>query len=101
LVACLREQYPERTIAESCRIVGVDYAGEEGGIMCELDVGLNRRGDKVIVSITHLAFDRRHPLRRAIVAYQKHRTKRLRSFDSYAAVHRTPAVRVHTYVERS
>lgn len=100
LAAFLRERYPDRKIAERCRIVGVDYAGEEGGIMCELDVGLKADGDRFIVSITHLAFDRSHPLRRAIVAYQKHRTKRLRAFDR-AAVHRTLAMRVQTYVDPS
>ena len=32
----------------------------------------------LLVSITHLTFDRRLPLAREIAAYQKHRVKRLR-----------------------
>jgi hypothetical protein len=85
LVACLRERYPEKTITEKCRVVALDYAGSEGGIMCELDFGPGNNEDRVLASITHLTFDRRHPLRRAIVAYQKRRTKRLRIVDMSAA----------------
>jgi len=32
----------------------------------------------MLVSITHLGFDRRNPLFRQIVAYQRHRIKKLK-----------------------
>jgi len=43
-----------------------------------------------LVSITHLAFDRRLPVAREIAAYQKHRIKRIRrenAGDASAAYH--------------
>jgi hypothetical protein len=52
------------------------YAGDEGGIMC--DVTLSRGAkEALLVSITHLRIDPRHPLAQEIRAYQKERTKRL------------------------
>jgi hypothetical protein len=51
--------------------------GDEGGIVCKLDLGSNA-GMKAFTSITHLRFDPRLPLAREISVYQKHRVKRLR-----------------------
>jgi hypothetical protein len=50
--------------------------GDEGGIVCKLDLGPGV-DTAAFVSITHLRFDVRLPLARAITAYQKHRVKRL------------------------
>ena len=53
--------------------------GDEGGISCDLDFGLGDTKAVHIVSITHLRFDRGHPLAREIAAYRKHRIKRLKN----------------------
>jgi len=57
-------------------ITAVSYAGDEGGIMCQLEIPPNENAAHV--SITHLRFDPRLPLAREITAYQKHRVKHLR-----------------------
>ena len=57
-------------------ITAVNYAGDEGGIMCRLEIPPNENA--VYASITHLRFDPRLPVAREITAYQKHRVKHLR-----------------------
>jgi hypothetical protein len=79
LMATLREQNPDLTPMAACRITRVDYAGDEGGIVCHLARdGEDESGRLVVTSITHLDFDPRLPLARDIAAYQKHRIKRLK-----------------------
>lgn len=79
LLATLREQNPDLAPSAACRVTRVDYAGDEGGIVCHLARdGENEGGRLVVTSITHLDFDPRPPLARDIAAYQKHRIKRLK-----------------------
>ena len=52
--------------------------GDEGGIICKLEFDHETSDRGFFVSITHLRFSGQVPLTREIVAYQKHRTKRLR-----------------------
>jgi hypothetical protein len=61
----------------SCSVTWISYAGDEGGIVCRLEAAAETT-KAVFASITHLRFDPRLPLAREIVAYQKHRVKRLR-----------------------
>lgn len=61
---------------QRCRITRVDYAGDEGGIMCQLDFGDEE--SRFFVSITYLRFAGAAALSREIAAYQRHRFKRLR-----------------------
>ncbi len=63
-------------IKPTCSVTWVSYAGDEGGIMCKLSFGGESK-NATFTSITHLRFDPRSPLAREIVAYQKHRIKRL------------------------
>jgi hypothetical protein len=65
-----------------CEIVNISYAADAGGIMCRFVLTGPRERRAFHVSITHLTFDRRHPLAREIAAYQKHRTKRMRIEDA-------------------
>ena len=60
------------------RVTRVDYAGDEGGLVCHVESDPADDSNALFVSITHLVFDRRTPCAREIVAYQKHRIKRLR-----------------------
>ncbi len=79
LLATVQEQDPGTPMAAACRVTKVDYAGDEGGIVCHLARdGSDEKGKLIVTSITHLEFDPRLPLAREIAAYQKHRIKRLR-----------------------
>ena len=62
--------------ASTAAITTVSYAGNEGGIMCRLEIPTTENA--VHVSITHLRFDPRLPIAREITAYQKHRVKHLK-----------------------
>lgn len=64
-------------VPAQCAVTWIYYMGDEGGIVCKLDLGSNA-GKEAFTSITHLRFDPRLPLAREITAYQKHRVKRLR-----------------------
>jgi hypothetical protein len=87
LLATLREQNPTLAPVAACRVTRVDYAGDEGGIVCHLArEGEDESGRLVVTSVTHLDFDPRLPLARDIAAYQKHRIKRLKR------AHQTPPV---------
>jgi hypothetical protein len=59
-------------------VISIFYMGEEGGIMCRLDIGGSDTKTPYIVSMTHLDFNRRVPLFRQIDAYQRHRIKKLK-----------------------
>jgi hypothetical protein len=77
LIVTLRSPEARMEISAACSIIAVHYAGDEGGIVCGLDVPA--ANDKAVyASITHLRFDPRMPVARDITAYQKHRLKRLR-----------------------
>jgi hypothetical protein len=77
LMSVLREQSGGGDVPTQCQVTGLHYAGDEGGIVCELEFGRETGGQGFFVSLTHLRFDGRSGLTREIVAYQKHRTKRL------------------------
>lgn len=65
-----------RALPDACPVTSVSYAGDQGGIMCELDLRPHSE-NAVYTSITHLRFDPRLPLTREIVSYQRYRTKRI------------------------
>jgi hypothetical protein len=64
-------------VPADCSVIWISYAGDEGGIVCRVEAAAET-AEAVFASITHLRFDPRLPLAREIVAYQKHRVKRLR-----------------------
>jgi hypothetical protein len=79
LLVTVRDQDPATPLVAACRVTKVDYAGDEGGVVCHLARGSgDEEGKLIVTSITHLEFDPRLPLAREIAAYQKHRIKRLR-----------------------
>jgi hypothetical protein len=82
LAALMRKEAPEYDVPRQYDIVEVSYAGDEGGIMCRLLLTGPGEEKAFYVSITHLAFHRRHPAAREIAAYQKHRIKRMRVVNS-------------------
>ena len=74
----LRQRSPELRFPRHCDITKIFYAGDEGGILCTLDFGLDDSKEVYVVSITHLRFGGIAPLSRAVVAYQRHRVKKLK-----------------------
>jgi len=75
------QQHSKRNFPHECSVTEVRYMGDDGGIACHLDFGFSDTKEVHIVSITHLRFDRRHPLAREIEAYCKHRIKRLKKLQ--------------------
>lgn len=63
LAVSIREQSGGIEVSPSCRVTRVHYLGDEGGIMCRLAFDADTGNGTFIVSITHLLFDRRLPLR--------------------------------------
>jgi hypothetical protein len=78
LAGALMEKSPDMTIPQKCNVTHIFYTGDMGGILCGLDIGGAETEKAHVVSITHLAFDRRVPLSRDLSAYQRHRIKKLK-----------------------
>ena len=78
VAAGIREQSPATDSPRRYPITRVDYAGDEGGIVCKVELGQENDDKALFASITYLQFDRTAPIARQIAAYQKHRVKRLR-----------------------
>lgn len=78
LVRTFSERLARPAPVTRCRVVDIHYAGEEGGIVCKLEMEGQKADEGFFVSITHLIFERKTPLFRQIDAYQRHRIKKLR-----------------------
>ena len=76
MIRALREQGRKITQDHKLLIQDVFHAGDEGGIMCGMALSEDAK-EMLVVSITHLRVDPRHPLVGEIRAYQQKRTKRL------------------------
>jgi hypothetical protein len=78
LIRTLTQKSPDTSIPAKCNVTDVFYAGDEGGVLCCLDIGGSETEAVHLVSITHLSFDGHTPLVREIEVYQRHRTKKLK-----------------------
>ena len=78
LMAALRGRSSTAKVSLDCKVTKVIYAGDEGGIVCQVIFDKEETKQVFLVSITHLAFDRRLSVAREIAAYQKHRIKHIR-----------------------
>jgi hypothetical protein len=58
-------------------VYDLSYAGDEGGIVCHLSPSEETRR-ALVVSLTHMRVPRSTPLAPAVLAYQKHRIKKLK-----------------------
>ncbi len=74
----LAEKSPDVPIPETCNVIDVFYTGDEGGIICSLDIGGPQARNANLVSITHLSFHRNTPLSREIDRYQRHTVKKIK-----------------------
>ncbi|MCG6867729.1 MAG: hypothetical protein LJE91_03085 [Gammaproteobacteria bacterium] len=76
LVHSLRENNNQKIKAkEKLRIDRVLYLGDEGGIGCYIMIKNEKKA--LIVSLTHLRIEKRHPLFKEIRAYQLERIRKL------------------------
>ncbi len=76
LVRTLRRGGVKASVDRPLSIKRVFYAGDEGGIVC--DVTPNQSAKEVfVVSLTHLRIAPQHPLAAPILAYQLERVRRL------------------------
>ena len=78
VAAIISEESPAADPLHRYAITRVDYAGDEGGIVCKVELGPENGDRALFASITHLQFGRAGSIGREIAAYQKHRVKRLR-----------------------
>jgi hypothetical protein len=78
LMQALSKRTPDLAIPPRCNVGSIFYMGEEGGIVCALDIGGPDTKTQHLVSITHLIFERKVPLYSQIDAYQRHRIKKLK-----------------------
>ena len=56
LLVSLQAQASATEMNSACTIVSINYAGDEGGIICQLDFG-KQADEAFYTSITHLRFD--------------------------------------------
>ena len=75
-MATLRDKESESAVEPKQIVYDVSYAGDDGGILCSL--GAKGEGNALVVSLTHLQVYRNRPYTKAVLDYQKHRTKKLR-----------------------
>jgi len=75
-VRTMREQGVKIPRDQELQIKRVFYAGDEGGIMCDVTLSEEAK-EAIIVSLTHLRVPARHPLAKEIREYQRERTRRL------------------------
>lgn len=76
IVSLLARQHKPVTVNETETVREVSYAGDEGGILCHIQP--DGRESAVLVSLTYVRVERSAPFAAAVVAYQKHRVKKLR-----------------------
>ena len=79
LLRILRRGGVKASVDRALSITRVVYAGDEGGICCDVTPG--RATEIFIVSLTHLRLAPHHPLFPAVVAYQRERVRRLGAAD--------------------
>jgi hypothetical protein len=76
MVRALRDQGQRISRDRELSIQGVFYAGDEAGIVCALEL-LEGTKAALVISVTHLRIDLRHPLAQEIRAYQRERKRQL------------------------
>jgi hypothetical protein len=77
----LIEHLQAKDVAEANRcphiVCDVSYAGDEGGIVCHMSPS-EETGTVLVISLTHVRLRRSMPFAPAVLAYQKHRVKKLK-----------------------
>ena len=80
LVRTLRRRGVKASVDRALSIKRVFYAGDEGGIVCDVTPSQGAK-EVFVVSLTHLRIAPEHQLFAAILAYQRERVRRLAATD--------------------
>ena len=70
-ITASRRRGPDRR----CRVTNVFDAGDSFGLMCQIEIGDGADLAIFVAPIAELAFDRRHPIARAIADYRRRRAQ--------------------------
>jgi hypothetical protein len=84
LIAYLARQQKPVVVKPTETVSGVFYLGDEGGISCGIQPA--NSDSAVVVSLTHLRVPAKLPFAAAVLAYQKHRVKKLKQQGTGAGV---------------
>jgi hypothetical protein len=72
----LRKHSPNTTASSRLIVTNVYDAGGKAGLMCKIDLASGTPSSSVLIMpITLLAFDRRHPISRDVAEYRRHRSE--------------------------
>lgn len=75
LVGMLKKRSSKFTASARLIVTNVYYIGGKAGLMCQIDLASGEPCSSVlVVPITVLAFDRRHPISRDVAEYRRRRT---------------------------
>src|SRR5207245_2121388 len=80
LVRTLRRRGVKASVDRALSIKRVFYAGDEGGIVCDVTPSQGAK-EVFVVSLTHLRIAPEHQLFAATLAYQRERVRRLAAAD--------------------
>jgi hypothetical protein len=75
LVNILKEKIPHFNTNTKIKVIDINYADDEGGILCSSYIGTTN--EVFVVSLTHLTLDTKSPFYKAAKIYQENRIKKL------------------------
>jgi hypothetical protein len=76
LIGMLRRHSPYTTASSRLLVMNVFDAGEQSGLMCKVHLASGASASSVlVVPVTLLAFDRRHPISREVAEYRRRRAE--------------------------
>jgi hypothetical protein len=96
-IRMMREKGIRIKSRQRLQIEEVFYAGDDGGIMCALG-GFGEEEAVYVVSLTHIKMKERHPLTKAVKAYQRTRRKAL---AGQAAIEQIHSLLNHRHTKKS
>lgn len=74
----MRTQYDGlQQVTPNVQVIDISYAGDSGGIICEIDFDKDAGENVMLLSLTHLMPDKQLPFYNAIFKYQKRRVDKL------------------------
>ena len=77
LIGMLRKHSPDATASSRLIVTNVYDTGGQSGLMCKIDLAsaTPTSSSVLVVPITLLAFDRRHPISREVAEYRRSRAE--------------------------
>jgi hypothetical protein len=75
-LATLAKGERARVLAPAQMVFSLSYLGDAGGILCHIKP--DGAEDVIVISLTHVRVATNQPFAKAVLAYQKHRVKKLK-----------------------